>query len=88
MNALPKSRGMLAFIYAIFVVPLLIGLIFLFYKYQLMFLTPIAVVLGGALVVMLVNETSELKVSKGFIGIMIGLSIALTAVIGIQEHVV
>lgn len=53
-----------------------------------MFLTPIAVVLGGALVVMLVNETSELKVSKGFIGIMIGLSIALTAVIGIQEHVV
>lgn len=79
---------MLAFVYAIFVTPLLVGLVFLFYKYQLMFLTPIAVVLSGALVLMLVNETFKVNVSKGFIRVMVGLGIVLTAFIAVKEHIV
>lgn len=52
-----------------------------------MFLAPIATFLCGALVVMLVNETYELRVSKRFTQFIATLSVILSILIVAKDYI-
>lgn len=85
---MPKTKGMLTFLYALFMAPLLAALIFVFYKYNLVFLTPVTVYFVCVLIMMLVNETHEVKFSKKLIQITAGISVAISIVLAVTEYAI